>query len=163
MTVLYLRCEGCVLAVALVPEINSNHTEAKKITAGKTLLLLCNVCKSVGRGKERGERQIWAGGRKVQWLSETKEVCEKCQKCAEGRAESQKKEDGGKWKERSESTGRNFWRIDAAFLRWDWANSAAEPDLRCPVDGWCIRLLMPTAPASNTHFLNTTWAHFPPH
>lgn len=48
---------------------------------------------------------------------------------------SPKKEEGEKGKERSERMRRNFWRIDAAFLRWDGANSAAEPDLRCPVDG----------------------------
>lgn len=142
---------------------NKLKSHRGKNHCGKTLLLLCNVCKSVGRGKETGERQIWKGGRKVQWLNETKEVCKKCQKCAEGRTvPKSRKEKWGK-KERSESMRRNFWRIDAAFLRWDWANSPADPDLRCPVDGWCIRLLIPTAPASNTHFLNTTQAHFPPH
>lgn len=49
-----------MLAIALMPEINLNHTEArkKKQEKKKTVLLLCLVRKSVGRGKERRERQM---------------------------------------------------------------------------------------------------------
>lgn len=133
-------------------------TQRQKSLRENTAAIVRCVCKSVGRGQETEERPIWNGGMKVQWLNETKEVCKKCQKYARP-----KKEEGEKRNERSRSMRRNFWRIDWAFPRWDWAKSRAEPHLRCPVDGWCIRLLVPTAPASNTHFLNTTWAHFPPH
>lgn len=41
MTVLYLHCEGCVLAVALVPEINSNHTEAKSLWENTAAFVPC--------------------------------------------------------------------------------------------------------------------------
>lgn len=78
---------------------NKLKSHRGKNHCGKTLLLLCNVCKSVGKGKERGERQIWKGGRKVQWLNETKEVCKKCQNMCRGMyrvLKKKKKEKRGK-------------------------------------------------------------------
>lgn len=52
------------MAIAPMPEMNLNHTEAKKQTQ-KTLMLLCSVSKPseaagvvVKGGKERGARQI---------------------------------------------------------------------------------------------------------
>lgn len=109
-------------------KLKSHRGNKKKTQQKKKHCCFCALCAKVWGEVKKDEKdrwRIWKEGRKVEQLNETKEVCTKCQKCAEGCEESPKKE-GEKRKERSECTRRNFWRINAAFLRWDGANSAAD-------------------------------------